>query len=336
MTRIAPLDASTPPSPHATLRRAMRSEAAWGLLLCGPWLIGFVTLILFPFAASFYWSCCDYDLLATPRWIGLANYRELAADMIDGGPARQALLNTLYYTLASVLLSVILGLCLAIALSWPVRGRGLMRTICYLPAVVPAVAVAIVWIELLDPQQGMLNAGLRMLRLPTQNWLQSPSALAWPSTWPADHGGQLAGSKDGLVLMSLWGVGNLAVIYLAAIGEVPRSLYEAAQIDGAGRVRRLWHVTLPMLSPVIFFNVVMGLIQAVQSFTQIYLASDGQGDPAGSAMTLSLYLFLTAFRDLRMGYASAIAWLLFVVVLLVTWALFRTSRHWVHLPEATP
>ncbi|MCG8587502.1 MAG: sugar ABC transporter permease, partial [Pirellulales bacterium] len=133
-----------------------------------------------------------------------------------------------------------------------------------------------------------------------------------------------------LILMSLWGVGNFMIIYLAALGDIPKHLYEAAQLDGAGPLRRFWHITLPMLSPVIFFNLVMGLIQAVQAFTQIYIVSEGQGGPAGSTMMISLQLFLSAFRDQRMGYASAIAWILFAIILVVTVLLFRTSRYWVH------
>ena len=171
---------------------------------------------------------------------------------------------------------------------------------------------------------------LQSIGLPSQGWFQSTSAAAWPPDWPADHAGRIFGSKDGLVLMNLWGIGNLLVIYLAAIGDIPRSLYEAAEIDGAGRVRQFWHVTLPMLTPVIFFNVVMGLIRSIQAFTEVYLVSDGQGDPAGATLTVSLHLFLAAFKDLEMGYASAMAWVLFVVVTIVTVWLFRTSRHWVH------
>lgn len=166
--------------------------------------------------------------------------------------------------------------------------------------------------------------------IPAQGWFQSTSAAAWPGAWPDDYAGRIFGSKDGLILMGLWGIGNLLVIYLAALADIPRQLYEAAELDGADRVRQFCHVTLPMLTPVIFFNLVMGLIQSVQAFTQIYIVSDGQGDPAGATLTLSLHLFLTAFKDLDMGYASAMAWVMFVLVMVVTVWLFRTSRHWVH------
>jgi ABC-type glycerol-3-phosphate transport system substrate-binding protein len=168
------------------------------------------------------------------------------------------------------------------------------------------------------------------LGLPSQYWFHSTSEAAWPGSWSNDSAGHVFGSKDGLVLMSLWGVGNFMIIYLAALGDVPRGLYEAAKLDGAGPVRRFWHVTLPLLTPVIFFNLVMGVIQASQAFTQVYLVSDGLGNPAGSTLLLSLHLFLAAFRDLDMGYASAMAWILFVIVLVVTTSLFRSARRWVH------
>jgi multiple sugar transport system permease protein len=292
-------------------------------------LVGFAVLTVYPFCASFFWSFCRYDLLGGPTWVGTANYERLAAELTDGGKLGRAVGNTAYYAAASVLLSVVLSVGLATMLSWQVRGRAVYRTLCFLPTVVPTVAAAVLWMGLLDPQMGLLNGLLERFCLPTQNWFQSTSAAAWPPAWPAEHAGKIFGSKDGLVLMHLWGIGNLVVIYLAALADVPRHLYEAAELDGAGRVRQFWHVTLPMLTPVIFFNVVMGLIQSVQAFTQIYLVSDGQGDPAGASLTLSLHLFLSAFKDLDMGYASAAAWLLFVVVMLATAWLFHTSKRWV-------
>jgi ABC-type sugar transport system permease subunit len=192
------------------------------------------------------------------------------------------------------------------------------------------VAASVLWMWLLDPQEGLVNTVLSWLGLPGPAWFNGPREALWPPNWW--HGTAQLGSKDALALMSLWGVGNFMIIYLAAIGNIPRQLYEAAEIDGAGPLARFWHVTLPMLSPVIFFNLVMGLIHAVQAFTQVYMVSEGQGAPAGSTMMLSLYVFLSAFKYLEMGYASAIAWTLFVLVVLVTWALFRSSRYWVYYP----
>ena len=305
-------------------------EQRAALLMISPWLIGFLVFILYPFAASFYWSFCRYDLLSEPQWVGWRNYARLAEEISEGGTFARALGNTVYYAVASVGLSVVLGVTLAVMLSWRVKGQAVFRTLCFLPSVVPTVAAAVLWVWLLDPQQGLVNGAFEAMTLPPQGWFQSTSAAAWPGDWPADHQGRVFGSKDGLVLMGLWGIGNLLVIYLAAIADIPRQLYEAAEIDGARRLQQFWHVTLPMLTPVVFFNVVMGLIQSVQAFTQVYIVSDGQGDPAEATLTLSLHLFLTAFKDLDMGYASAMAWSLFVLVMLVTIWLFRSSRHWVH------
>ncbi len=307
-----------------------QSEVRAGLAMVSPWLVGFCVLTLYPFLASFYWSFCRFDLLSAPKWVGFANYRRLSAEFFSSGTLARAIGNTAYYALLSVSFSVILGVLLAVMLSWEVRGRSIFRTLCYLPSVVPIVAAAVLWMALLDPQQGLVNGILLKLGLPAQGWFHSTSAALWPATWPDDHAGRIFGSKDGLVLMGVWGVGNLLVIYLAAITDIPCQLYEAAELDGAGRWRQFWHITLPMLTPVIFFNVVVGLIHSVQAFTQIYLVSDGQGDPAGATLTLSLHLFLTAFKELDMGYASAVAWMLFVIILLITVWLFRTSHRWVH------
>lgn len=297
-----------------------------------PWAIGFLALTAWPFAASLYWSFTRYDLLSPPRWVGTRHYERLAEELWAGGPFGRALWNTFYYAAVSVPLSVVLGVGLAVLLSQKVRGVGVYRTLWYLPSVVPTVATAILWMALLDPQAGLVNHLLADgLGLPEQGWLNSTSEAASPPSWVSSTGqaGRLFGSKDALVLMALWGVGNFVVIYTAAIGDIPESLYEAARLDGAGPLRRLWSLTLPLLSPVIFFNLVMGLIQSVQAFTQIYLVSDGVGDPAGSTLMLSLHLFLAAFRDLEIGYASAMAWVLFVIVLVATIWLFRTSRRWV-------
>jgi multiple sugar transport system permease protein len=299
-----------------------------GLLFIGPWLLGFASLIAYPFAASLYWSFCHYDLLSPPKYIGAANYQRLAAELVTGEDFGRAVWNTVYYALLSVPLSIALGISLAVMLSWKVRGQAVYRTLFFLPSVVPVVASSVLWMWLLDPTSGLVNFVLSWIGLPGQLWFKGTQQAAWPP--------QLFdfGSKDALVLMSLWGVGNFMIIYLAALGDIPKQLYEAAQLDGAGPLRRFRHITLPMLSPVIFFNLVMGLIHSVQVFTQIYIVSEGTGEPAGSTLVLSLYVFLAAFKDLDMGYASAMAWILFVILLVCTLALFRSSRHWVYYQGA--
>jgi len=303
----------------------MRRELT-GLAFVSPWLVGLGLLVVYPFAASLYWSFCRFDLLSPPEFIGTQNYQRLASEVATGERFGQALWNTSYYALLSVPLSIALGILLAIMLSWQVRGQAVYRTLLFLPSVVPVVAASVLWLWLLDPRDGLVNVALSWLSIKPQLWLKGPTeALAPPGFLDC-------GSKDALVLMSLWGVGNFMVIYLAAIGDIPRPLYEAAELDGAGRLRRFWHITIPMLSPVIFFNLVMGLIQSVQAFTQVYIVSEGTGEPAGWSLMLSLHLFLSAFQDLDMGYASAVAWLMFVVLLVATAILFRTARHWVHYP----
>ena len=179
---------------------------------------------------------------------------------------------------------------------------------------IPAVAGAMLWQWILNPSLGLINLFLTHI------------GIRQPPGWYAD----VHWAMPSLVLMSLWGVGNFMIIYLAALGDIPSALYEAAELDGAGPVRRFWHITLPMLSPVIFFNLVMGLIHAIQAFTQVYIVSEGVGAPAGSTLVLSLYIFLAAFKYLEMGYASAVAWTLLVLTMAITLALFRTSRRWVY------
>ncbi|MCB9923374.1 MAG: sugar ABC transporter permease [Planctomycetaceae bacterium] len=295
-----------------------------GLAFVSPWLLGLVLLFVYPFVASLYWSFCRFDLLSPPQFIGTEHYRRLGSEIVAGQGFGRAIWNTVYFASLSVPLSIVLGIGLATMLSWNVRGQSIYRTLFFLPSVVPVVASSTLWLWLLDPRDGIVNRLLEVASLPKQLWFKGASEALMTPSW-FDFG-----SKDALVLMSLWGVGNFMVIYLAAIGDIPKQLYEAAELDGAGRVRRLWHVTLPMLSPVIFFNLVMGMIQSVQAFTQVYIVSEGTGEPATWSLMLSLHLFLSAFQDLDMGYASAMSWLLFVSLLMATAFLFRTSRHWVH------
>lgn len=304
-----------------------RRSTLTGLAFVSPWLVGFVLLVAWPFVASLYWSFTRFDLLSEPQWVGGENYSRLYDELRTGGRFGRAIWNTLYYALLAVPLSILLGVSLATLLSQKVFGRDLLRTLFYLPSTLPAVATSILWMWLLDPKDGWVNHWLMRLgvgRSEVPGWFASSSEAAWPPNW-LDFG-----SKDALVFMSVWGVGNFVILYSAALGEIAPSLYEAAELDGAGPLRRFRHVTLPLLTPVIFFNLVMGLIQSVQAFTQVYLVSEGTGKPGDSLLMLSLHLFLSAFQDLEMGYASAVAWLLFVGLSVVTFLLFRTSSRWVH------
>lgn len=298
-----------------------------GLLFTSPWLLGFLLLTLYPFAATLYWSFCRFDFLSSPEWVGTANYRRLATEVATGKEFGQALGNTLYYALVAVPGSVLLGVGLALLLNLKVRAQAVYRTLFFVPSIVPAVAVCIVWMWLLDPSRGAVNRLLEVFGV-QPGWLNSSAVALNPLDWWRGTAG--AGSKDALALMTLWGVGNFILIYLAALQDVPRELYEAAQLDGAGRWRSFWHITLPQLTPVVFFNLVMGLVQSVQYFTQPYVVSGGTGGPEGSTRVVSLHLFQWAFKYLDAGYASAVAWTLFLVVMLLTIAVFRSSRRWVH------
>ena len=314
-----------------------RNRNGWaGVLFCSPWIVGFLLLFLWPFAASLYWSLCRFDLINPPEFIGLENYRTLVDEIRNGKGFGTALANTTYYCLISVPFSVVLGIGLAVLLNLKLRGQAVYRTLVFLPSVIPIVAASVLWVWLLDPADGFVNHVLAWVGLGDQNWFNqarsaaSGETLTMLSSWSSGTPLRLFGSKDALILMTLWGVGNFMVIYLAALNDVPVPLYEAAEIDGAGWWRRLLHVTIPMLSPVIFFNLVVGLIRGVQTFTSVYVFSEGTGSPGDSLMMVSLKLFLSAFEDLQMGYASAVAWILFVIIVMVTAALFRTSKYWVH------
>ncbi|MEC7565852.1 MAG: sugar ABC transporter permease [Planctomycetota bacterium] len=303
-------------------RATGRTRFPW--LFISPWLIGLLALFVFPFIASLILSFTQYDLLTSPRYTGWTHYRRVVAEFMSGRGAGKALWNTFYFAAVSVPLSTMLAIGLAVMLNWKVRGQAVFRTLFYLPTMMPLVASSILWLWLLDPRDGLVNGFLGLFMETPPLWFHGIQEGWLPGEWFQ------FGSKDGLVFMAVWSVGNFMLIYLAALGDISRDLYRASELDGAGRFRQFWHITLPMLSPVIFFNIVLGFIQSMQAFTQVYIVSEGTGQPAESTLMLSLHLFLSAFRDLEMGYASAMAWVLFGILALATWGLFRSSRKWVH------
>ncbi len=310
-------------------------ESLAGWAFASPWIIGFAVLFVWPFVVSLYWSFCRFDLVNEPRFIGTENYQQIASEISQGTGFGLAMANTAYYILISVPLSVLLGVVLASWLAVNARGQTIYRTIIFLPSMIPVVAASVLWLWLLNPTEGWINGCLSLIGVPPQNWLnQSRSFISGESleviTSKSYGDWRLAGSKDGLILMTLWGLGNYVVIYLAAIGDVPRALHEAAAIDGASVIRRWLHITVPMLSPLILFHFIVGMIRGVQTFTSIYLLSEGTGQPGGSLNMISLQMFLAAFEDLQVGYASAIAWSLFVILGIATIMLFRISSSWVH------
>lgn len=287
-----------------------RRELFLGLAFISPWLVGFFALTLYPILASLYYSFCEYRVLTPPRWVGLRNYIELFSDRDYFLPS---LANTAFMFI-ELPIALVLSVGIALLLNQRLRGMALFRTLYYLPSVVPTVAASILWLWLLNPEYGLINKTLEWLHLPTTEWLQSP-------TW----------SKPSFIILDLWMIGGGIVMYLAALQGVPEHLYEAAELDGASSWRKTWHITLPAISPVIFFNLILGVIGTFQYFTQAFLMTGvPPGGPANSTLFYSLYLFQNAFTYFRMGYACAMAWVLFLLTLVATLLIFRTSARWVY------
>lgn len=293
---------------RAVQRRGLTREARWGLFFVTPWVIGFLIFTLGPVVASLGLSFMDYELISAPTWRGLGNYVELLTkDRLFG----LSLYNTVYYTLFSVPLGLMAAFLLALLLNVKLPGMNIYRTVFYLPAVTSGVAVSLLWIWLFNPQFGLINYLLRSIGLPGPGWLVDE---AW--------------AKPAFILMSVWGVGGTAVIFLAGLQGVPRSLYEAAEIDGANTWQRFRHVTIPMMTPVIFFNMIVGIIGSFQVFTSAYVMT--QGGPRESTLFYVLYLFRQGFKLLRMGYAASMAWILFIIIIILTLVQIRLSTRWVY------
>lgn len=290
-----------------------RPETRAAYLFLSPWIVGFVLLTAGPMLASLVLSFTDYDILSSPRFVGLANYKELATDP----DVLRSLGNTVYYTLLHVPLSMAISLALAMLLVRLGRGSAFFRTIIYLPVMTPPVAVGALFLLLLNGQTGLVNSALGKLGVQGPQWTADPVWI-----------------KPGIVLMSLWTVGASVVIFLAALREVPAQLYEAATVDGASGWHRFRYVTLPMISPSLFFVLIVNTIGSLQMFTEVYTMFFGnettRSSSGDAALFYVVYLFQQAFQFLHMGYASAMAWLLFLVVLLITLIQVRVSRRFVY------
>jgi len=285
-----------------------RRRLVLGLLFVSPCLIGLAVFTLYPLAASFYYSFCDYDILSEPLWVGTANYAEMLGDDLFW----KSLYNTCFFAALFVPLSLVLSLLVAMLLNQAVKFRFLFRALFYLPALVPIVAGAMIWLWIYNGEYGLLNYALSRIGIRAPQWLADP---AW--------------TKPALVFMALWGVGNTIIIYLAALQDVPVQLYESAEIDGAGFWAKFRHVTIPMISPVIYFNLIMGIIGAMQIFTRPYIMME-RGGPDNSALFYTIYIFQNAFRYSRMGYASAMAWTLFVAIVFLTWLGSKSASGKIH------
>lgn len=284
------------------------SERNWGIVLALPAILGFLIFTLGPIVASFGISLTDWNVYGDYDYIGLDNYREMfSADPLF----RQSVQVTLTYVAISVPLLLIVAFVVALMLNQNIRGRSFFRTIYYLPVLVPVIANTILWLWLFNPEFGLLNAGLERLGLPQSQWIYDSNS-AIPS----------------LALMNAWGFGNAAIIFLAGLQGVPTHLYDAVAVDGGGAWRKLRDVTIPMMTPTILFNLIMGMIGTFQAFSEAYIMTNG--GPSNSTLLYVFYLYRTAFTDSRMGYASALAWLLFAVIIVVTTIIFRTARHWVY------
>ena len=294
-------------SPRKPFWNLQRKEARAFYICVLPWIIGFLAFYLGPIIASFYFSLTKWDLITPPQWIGLDNYvRVFTRDKLF----LQSLKVTLTYTLAYVPLDLILGLLIALLLNRPLRGIGFFRTIFYLPSVLTGVAYVVMWMWVFNPQVGLINTLLSYIGIKGPRWFLDPHFALWA-----------------LVMMSIFQVGRSMVIFLAGLQDVPRELQEAASIDGANSWQRFWKITLPMMTPSILFNLIFGLIMTFQSFTNVYVATNG--GPLDSTLFYVLYLYKKAFDHLEMGYASALAWILFLLVLLCTLLIFATSGKWV-------
>jgi len=295
---------------RAAIRGAVPGQSlAKGLAFASPWLVGLTIFTLFPVAASIVYSFCDYSVLKEPRWLGLANYTQLATD----GVFWVSLKNTLVYSAFALPLGLVLAVAGAILLDSGVRGSGIYRTLFFIPTLTPLVASAIIWLWIFNSQFGMLNYAISLLTF----------GLVKPIPWLTDS----RFAMPALIMMSFWGVGYTVVILLAAMQEVPTSLYEAADLDGASWHHKIIHITLPMVSPVVYFNLLMGIIGALQVFAVPYIMT--AGGPARSTLFYAMYLYNNAFLYLRMGYACAMAWILFLIILGLTLLSQRLSRNYV-------
>lgn len=303
-------------SQAATQARPARSwhrhRYLWGYLFISPWLVGFVIFTAGPFLASLFLSLTDWEVVGSFRWVGLSNYERI---FTRDPRFAKTLFNTAYYVSLHVPGLNILALACALLLNQRLRLISIYRTLFYMPSVTSGVATAVLWIWIFNGQFGVLNSFLRLGGVQGPNWLFD---LRW--------------SMVALIIMSFWGMGTAMLIYLAGLQNVPQHLYEAAIVDGASAWQRFRHVTVPLLTPTIFYNVVIGIINSFQVFTAAFVMTGG--GPADSTLFYVLYLYRVAFENLRMGYAAALAWILFVLIIAFTIVQFALARRWVYYEGA--
>jgi len=289
-----------------------RREFRDGFLFALPYVIGVLAFLAYPMVASLYYSFTRYDIPKDPIWIGLKNYISLWDDRLF----IKSLWNSFYLTAIGIPVQLIFALFCAILLNLKIKGQAIWRTIYVLPTLMPAVVMAILWNWILNPRLGLVNNLLKLIGIKGPLWFASPE-------W----------SKPSMIIMLTWGVGFMSILYLAALQGIPNELYESAEIDGAGVLQKFYYITIPMISPVTLFQLITGIIWSLGFFTQAYLIGGGgnnPGAPQGSLLFYGLYLYIQAFEYLKMGYASAIAWVLFLISALVTWIILKTSNRWTY------
>ena len=288
-----------------------RREALTGYLFISPWIVGFLVFVLFALIYAFYISLTDWDLLRAPNFIGLQNYSNLFQD----SRFMQSIKVTLTFAFVSVPLNIAVGLCIALMLNMNIKPLGFWRTLYYFPSIISGIAVAMMWLWVFNPDFGIINYLLRFIGIRGPGWITSPQ-WALPS----------------FIIMGVWAAGGGMVIYLAGLQGIPTELYESASIDGASSWHRFWSITVPMMTPVLFYNLIIGIIGALQLFVPAFIITSG--GPNNATLFYGLYFYLNAFRYFRMGYASAMAWLLFLFALLITLILFKTSNRWVFYSDS--
>ncbi len=286
------------------MTRGERHNLFKGLAFISPWIIGFALFGLYPIFASLYYSFCDYDVLNEPVFVGTLNYQDMVYDVVFW----KSIYNTAYYALFTIPLGMMLALLIAVGLNQQIVARSALRTVYFLPSIVPLVGVAMIWLWIFNGEYGLINYALGWFGIPDPGWLTDEHWV-----------------KPTLVLSGVWQIGGTIVLFLAALQDVPKALYESAQIDGASAPVQFRHITVPLISPVIYFNLVMGIIGALQEFVRPFVMLGGPG-PNRSALFYVINLYQNAFQYLNMGYACAMAWVLFIVIILLTWGVTVISR----------
>jgi multiple sugar transport system permease protein len=319
-----------------------RKDLRMGLLFISPWIVGFAVFGVYPIAMAIYYSFCDYDVLRDPVWVGSLNYQDMVTDDVFW----KSLYNTLFYTLISVPMSLTLALLIAVLLNRPILGRSLFRTFFYIPAIVPLVAVSMIWIWVFQGETGLLNYGIASLGRSidfvlhdfvhinvAMDWINGKMGTGWHLGRVTLEGPQwltdATWTKPTLILSSVWQIGGAMVLFLAGLQDVPRSLYESADLDGAGPMQQFRHITIPMVSPVLYFNLVMGIILSIQEFVKPFIMMADGGENR-SALLFAVYIYQNAFQYNNMGYACAMAVILFLMILVLTWLATRAMAGHVH------